>query len=612
MNSVTYTDYSAIVPAITPIPYPTEGELVFEEKIKDLLMKYTVDSVSFDEFLKLVKTSKLHAEFLYNELLKLIKSIPDGRLHDLSLVKNILTMDGRLLVHNEKNKLNPISIVDQVINLNDPLNFENYFTKIQNDPSKNSVTCSKLLQNCENDEMIPIFSINPINCKRKNNINYNHIGKLLLEVRISTPLSNFKGFITTGILDDSYGVGFFSEYSKSLDSDKFMIFCKREYFINGYDNIYTFYIKRIKNTQVTPSKYTELLPFTINISPIIGDNLEIIQNIPLKTIIHTNDINIIGCGDLNHEGHGPVDCRVNPTTFEVIEYIKSKYYANNSESKCITTSPANKSQSRFLNLRIEPTLLGSSRDIEVGSDTLSPTFRNNHFDMYNLLQSIYKFQNLKYYNCFGNIIINDSIIPVIGFKLDSSLGRVSFTISPYYKISNVKLNDVDVLNVGKRTPTIVFDTNVNLALTKKNSGFIGDVKPCNNIPDSNPVIVGVDDKSNSYSDKSIGYKLSMVNITIEINDSNAMSTKHKWGERFRYSGDFNKYNHDFSKNDFDSYPFPGDFRGNNVVNTNIINSIPSLTPENLVICATDDKVEFTWAADETDHMIYSSSSVQNI
>lgn len=608
---VNFTDYSGKI--------PDGSRFVFEEEIKRLLKAKKIDTITPDDLLELVSTVEGDVNLKHQILIDIIKNISNNQLHDLSIVKNIMTMDGRLVAHNDKLVLtegvNNLGIASSDIDGHvTGLSFTNNFKPLFNDPGKNAVTISKIITNCVDDEMIPIFTINTKPCKRKSYIQNSDIGKLLLEVRISTPLMNFKGFITTGLLENVYGVGFFAEYCTSVDPDKFII---KAFYLNG---IVSFYIIKKKTNELSDNIYNNAIPLTINVSPLIVNGLTIEQSIPLK-IERSNLTSIeIGTGDLTSNGHGPIDCITDSDNVTIVKYLKSEYYRGNKDLTCATSAPVkSKVQSKYFNIKVQPTSFGITPSVEIGSHALRSTFGNSNFDMLNLLKEIYNFVEMKQYKCFGNIVLNNVIIPVIGFVVDRALGRVSFTISPYFIIPTEKMfKDESIQNpkIGLilRDPKIVFETNINKSISYSSGGFIGDIdsKNLNGDPHASRdglFIMGTDSVNTVVDCRTAKYTLSLVDITIELEDSSGLINNLKWNKPFRYSGDFNRYNHDFTKSDFDSYPYPGLDRD---ISDNIgeVGNIPSLTPENLVICTSDDKTPLVWSDNTEEYISYSNNSVQ--
>ena len=211
----------------------------------------------------------------------------------------------------------------------------------------------------------------------------------------------------------------------------------------------------------------------------------------------------------------------------------------------------------------------------------------------------------------GNIVINNVVVPVIGFNIDNSIGRVSFMISPFFIIPD-SMKFIENNPSGKlRNPTVVFDTNANTSHTFTSGGYIGDVSDKNST-NSNIFIMGYDiNDGTMIADKRASYNLSMVDISIEIPDCSGLLNQLQWNTPFRYSGDFNRYTYDFTKNDYDTYPFPGVDRDVSDFNGSTSN-IPSLTPESIIMCATDDKAPYVWSDSKpTDTFIaYSDTNVQ--
>ena len=619
-----YTNYSGKT---------ASGAPVFEENVKDLLQnkKITTSIISPDNLNNFISSVEASVDAESATLEAYTKSIPYGQAYDLGIVKDIMSEDGRLLMHNDKNSLSENNkILANIVqsSITSPLESESYAQYAQpvyNDPSKNNITCSKIVQSCVGDNMFPIFTVNTVNCIRKHNIPNNQLGKLLLEVRISTPLLNFKGYITTGIIDGAYGIGFLADYCKSVDKNTFTI----KAYMDSTGTVVTFYIVKTKKS-ITSTVYDTMIPTTINISPLICESISLIQSIPLQVSTASLTTVLVGSGDLTNNGHGPIDCILNSDN-TVLNYIKSKYYRGNRDLTCLTSFPVkSRNTSKYFNLKLQPLSFGDPTPSTVsGSQVLKPTFGSNHFDMFNLLKQIYDFTDMKIYKCFGNIMLNNIIIPVVGFKLDKSSGRTSFMISPYFIIPDsmkfIDTGNCEMQSLGLRNPTIEFNTNVNNAYSFENHGYIGDVDYSTNqymygmmhgtptvFPSkSNIFIMGYDNYSRAYTEKRANYTLSLIDINIEIPDCSGLLNQIQWNTPFRYSGDFNKFTYDFKKNDYDLYPFPGTDRNISDYSGAIVN-VPSLVAENIVIVGSDDSIPYVWSDDKPadTYIAYSNVEIQ--
>lgn len=593
------------------IPYTgkrSDNSYVFEEEIKRILREKNI-SISFSPAVleDLLSEIDINIEEKHKIILDTVNNLPINQNHNLSIVKNIMTMDGRL-----KNHLDKIgSFSNNYIDNGDIPNI------IANDPRKNPITMSKLVKS-SNTSMTPLFKVvTDMNIER--DYSPTSYGKLLLEVRISSPLTTFKGYITSGLLENNYGIGFFSEYNKSVDSRNMFIVAHRT--TNTPGNVVEFSIIRPELVSDSVSIYNKYLPLNINITPlIVGEagitdttdtrvdiiriNQSLVQSLPFPA----NYPWIYGVGNLSHNGHGPIDC-VFPEyvsgnlNFSTNRMIKSKYYpGNRNKIGCKLTIPTKrKIRSKLFNIRIQPSSFDDPTE-EVGSHIIKPTFGNSHFDMYNLFRSIYDFVDMRPYKCFGNIMINNTVIPVLGFLLDFNLGRVTFTISPYFTIpeSLKDIKGIDSEYRGLRVPLIVFDTNINTGYSYKNNGYIGDVDG-----ENNKYMMGFDSNPKSYNNKNASYNLSFIDIVVEIPDCTGLIGKLRLGNAFRYSGDFNKFNYDFTKHDHDSYPYPGENRD---ISGRIddLSEIPTLFTDSLVLSTTDKQYAFVWVDNEDELISFSS------
>ena len=585
------------------------NEYVFEEKVKYLLRTKNIGIFSGDQLVNLLSDIDINIEEKHQIILDTIQSLPKNQNHNLSILKNIMTMDGRVLAHFDKTS----SFNDRVV---PSVNLSEVLT----DPTKNTITMSKLIKS-NNTLLTPLFSIATDTINRKYaTVAY---GKLLLEIRISTPLGNFKGFITSGMLNEGKcGIGFFAEYNKSVDDHKMFIIAHRLLYTPS--NIVVISMLRLDYTSGSISVYDQYLPTTIQITPLVHgptsaidirypndlNSIKIDQSLTTQIQFPSDYSWIYGIGNLNTNGHGPIDCSIpfyvgNPNFSNLTSIIPEYYPGNRGKNTCKTNIPIkSKTKSKLFNLKIQPTNYSTKSEIP-GSHVLRSNFGSSNFDMFNLLMNVYQFVDLKPYRCFGNIIMNGIIIPVIGFVLDSNLGRVTFTISPYFTIPSALKNveGIDSEYRGLRIPLIVFNTNINTAHSYKNNGFIGDVNG-----ESGKFMMGFDTSHKAYTGKNATYELSLVDITIELKDCTGLIGKLKWGAAFRYSGDFNRYNYDFTKHDYDTYPFPGENRDISDKIGNL-SEIPSLNPEALVLATSDNKYVFVWVDNLNEYISYSSNNL---
>ena len=568
MSTINFTEYTSKI--------PDNSRLVFEEEVKRLLGEKSITTISTDEIMDLIDQVKGEVDLKHQYLLDLIKKLPTSQSYNLMMIKNIMTMDGRLLVHNDKNNL----ITDKFLKTKVSDHFDS-MEPMYNDPRKNAITCSKLIKNTNDGYAIPLFSIVTEPMRRNKTIPNNNIGKLLLEVRISTPLMNFKGNITTGMIENGYGIGFFADYCKSVDENDLQLIAMK-----SIDNVtkevtITFLVKKKQVKVLIDNTYDNLLPFNMDISVHIGKDLKLEESLIKINTIYNDDV--IGFCNLNSNGHGPIDCDFLNKT----RYIKSKYYPGNTSSvQCVTNSPmTDKLKSKFFNLKIQPSSYGNSPSEVADSHILKSNSGSHNFDMYNLLREVYDFTDNIMYKCFGHIVINGLIVPVSGFIMEFSSGSVKFLISMNYKIPDTMkryVNDPNETN-GLREPFIIFQTNSNIPFGwTRHNGFIGD--NCNN----DKVTIGEDSYVQSYYKPMKDYELSLIDINIELIDSTGLINKLKWNKPFRYSGDFNKYTHDFKKNDHDTFPFPSNTRNIDDLQPSEIDIIPALNSDNIVMSFVDN------------------------
>lgn len=595
------------------VPYTGKKQdlsYVFEEEIQRILKEKNRNIFSKEQFLQLIDSIESNIENKHQLILNTIKDLPSNQKHFSTIVKNILTSDGRSKV-----------LFDKTSNFNNKYDIENMEEEkeVIFDPRKSTITMSKLLRS-GNNFMSPLFKVVTDTSITRKNTNIT-IGKLLLEIRISTPLGNLKGYITSGFLNNKYGIGFFSEYNYSVDTQKMYIIAHKT--DSTPDNVVEFSIIRLENENANP-QYEDYIPMNISITPLITgeanitdinntdiDIIRLNQSLIQDSSLPENNSYIYGCGDFSINGHGPIDCEIkefdnNNIDFSTITKIIPKYYpGNKGKIQCISPVPIkDKIKSKLLSVRIQPSTFESTTELS-DSHILKPPFGKSHFDMYNLLKTIYNFTNMKAYKCIGNIIINGIVIPVIGFVINN-IGRVTFTISPFFIIPDElkSINGIDNEYRGLRRPLIIFDTNRVVAHTYENNGFIGDIDN-----ENGKFSMGFDSQRKSYK-KTAEYSLSLIDIIIEIPDCTGILNGIKENVGFRYSGDFNKYNYDFTKFDSDSYPYPGEERDISD-RLNEIDEIPALRPESLILATSDNQYVFVWVDNEEEYFSYSTTVNNN-
>lgn len=592
------------------IPYTgkkQDNSYVFEEEVKNILRDKNIEFLSKEEFIDLINSIDTSTKEKQDIIINTIKNLPANQNHLLSIVKNIMTSDGRSKVLFDK--------ISNFSNIYDDITVDK--KELVHDPRKSIISMSKLLR-CDRTKIIPLFKVvTDTNIIRKNsNVTF---GKLLLEVRISSPFSNFKGYITSGYLDNKYGIGFLSEYNSTVDEHKMYIIAHKT--DTTPDNVVEFSIIRMDIPGKIMDIFNTYLPLNISITPLIvgeanittvgdieTDVIRLNQSLIQENNLPVDNSYIYGCGNLSIKGHGPIDCKIKNFTNSAIDYstisqIIPKYYCGNKNKvQCLSTiAMKDKVKSKLVTLRIQPSTFNNNSNLQ-NSHILRSTYGDSHFDMYNLLLYIYDFVSMRPYKCFGNIIINEIVIPVIGFVLDYNIGRVTFTISPFFKIpdSLKEINGIDTQYRGLRRPLIIFDTNRHIAHTYENNGFIGDTDG-----DDNEFIMGFDTQRKSYK-KTSKYDLSLIDITIEIPNCSGMLKQVKQNTSFRYSGDFNKYDFDFTKHDYDSYPYPAENRD---ISDRIDNldEIPALQPEKLILATADNSLVFVWVDNLDEYISYSTT-----
>lgn len=595
MNSIPYTGKKI------------DNSNVFEEEVLKLLKDKRTDIYSNEELTQLIANAESNIDTKYKTVLDLVNSIPANQNHNLSIVKNIMTADGKAKVLTDK--------TNSFSNVYDDILVEKM--EVKHDPRKSIISMSKLILT-DRSVMTPLFTVVTDNSITRSD---STLGKLLLEVRISSPLSNFKGYITTGKLENSTGIGFFAEYSYSVDKHKMYIIAYKT--TNTPNGVVNFAMIRMDEPGEVLSVYDSRLPLNISITPLIVGNpsITLIGNVDLDVVRFDQSLNkvisfptqnsdIYGIGDLtSSNGHGPVDCKVNSFTNSNIDLssitkIIPKYYPGNlGKIQGVTKLPVNdKLKSKLITINVQPSTFDNTTEV-VGSHILKSPFGESHFDMFNLLKSIYKFVSMKPYRCFGNIIINNVVIPVIGFVVDNNIGRVTFTISPFFIVPDTlkSINGIDTQYRGLRRPLIVFDTNRTVAHSYESNGFIGDTDG-----DENRFLSGFDTQRKSYK-KTSPYSLSLVDITVEIPDCAGLLKRSNSNLSYRYSGDYNRYNHDFTSHDYDSYPFPGLDRD---ISDNIseLDDIPGLRLDTMILSTADNQLVFCWVDNEDEYIGYSSNA----
>ncbi len=578
---------------------PSSGLNVFEEEIDRLLDQKQESFVSPDDIGLLVEQTLSSVAEMYEELKGIIDDLPKGKDKKLSVGKSAFTMESRKLVHDEKTSL---------INSWNYLEVGDGPSPIGNDYGKNSISCSKLISTCKNDEIIPLLRVKPLTMDRESKYPNSDIGKFLLEVRLSTVDMNFKGLITTGFLDDGYGVGFYAEYLSSSDP-KYLIQAHR---LDDGDILISMFKRKLDSNDIV---YDNITPINLDVSPLILESFDILPEFDGKMITDNSpdsgepkrtpsqNLRLIGSGDLSDNGHGPIDCVVDDT-HNIVKTISPRYYTDGRESTCKTSIKSPDEKMKLSHLRLFPnTFYSETPSEEVGSHILKGGFGGNNFCMYELLTSVYNLSNRKSYICSGQVCINGLIIPVVGFKLINESGRVRFNISPFFKIpEDLIVINSEVSTKGLRKPYITFDSNRILPLDDDPGGFIGDTGG-----EDGKFTLGYDDSNRSrVLTKPTKYELSFVNILIELTHETEFVKKVSNDDLIRYSGNYNKYDYDFSVHDHDNFPYPQTDRDLN--NLDDLDKIPSLIKEPPIIMGADGDLT-TWVDNPDEYMTYSSKNI---
>jgi len=599
--------------------YKNNGTLVFEEAVKELLSLKDVDTISPDDLMNCINSSLGEVREKHEYLLELLDNMPSSLSKNFyAVVKNVMTTSSRLMVHKDKVAETSFIAENKVCEFTDSV--YDHVQNLKNDPRKNIITGSYIIRTnavyshnywkkvftCElGEKLVRDPRKSPLSPETVN------IGKLLLEVRISTPLMSMKGYITTGYLEDRYGIGFMAEYIKSVDDCNTLIHASMT--TPGFVD---FYITRQAMTITVDDVYDNIIPMNIEITPLITGvgGVTLHQSLSAPGLTEVAGGNIIGCGNLSTNGYGPIDVKPGYTD----KIVKPKYYKGNDNTiKCITNIPAqDRITSKLLNLKIQPDSYVSNNELP-GSHVIRTDFGNHNFDLYNLMREVYNFVDERTYNCHGNIVIGAITIPVIGFVLSKDQGNiVHFIISPYFEVvSQMAIPTGGNGGDGYRKPYVTFKTGSSEPTRIREDGYIGDIK------DTTPhYIYGSSELSdlirpgsidanfyNHRRDVTRRYALSLIDIAIEINDASGLLNKAKWGVPFRYSGSFNRYDFTATKGDFDNYPYPkyGDIIDGNVVTE----EIPGINPEAMIICGVDG-VPIVYEEEQETFISYSNNEIK--
>lgn len=94
MSNISFDRYSGL--------NPDTGNLVFEEEILKILREKNIEIISKKELKNLIEFIENNVYIDYKHTLEIIQSIPTNQKFSISLIKNLLTSEGRLFVHNKK------------------------------------------------------------------------------------------------------------------------------------------------------------------------------------------------------------------------------------------------------------------------------------------------------------------------------------------------------------------------------------------------------------------------------------------------------------------------------------------------------------------------------
>lgn len=528
-----------------------DGEkLVLDEEIKKVLNNIDIEGITTEDFLSFIKSIIKDVDIKREVLLDLISKLGSDN-NMFSIVKYIMTSESRKLVHDDK-LLATNNVFSYGRVATDSGNFLHEMTRCTADYNTNFITMAKIIT--PYNKMNKLFSIEVEKCSRDLTKSYNNIGKVLLELNISTPVSSFKGYMTSGLLtNNTYGIGFLADVSVCSD--------KNPLILTAYKVGNTIHVYASKFMEdATNTIYDTMLPCKIDISVLIGTNLNIDQSISLTDNVGFGSVQgsegCVGCGSLNIEGHGPIDVSIIDIMDRDKEksrarYIKSLYYPPNTDnSTCNTTVVSNKkhTSSSILNIKISPLSYNSAFPSKMtDSHLLKNVFDNsNVFDCYNLFNTIHDFISNRLYRCEGYILVrryyNDKFNLehrlVDSIKVDKENGYVEFFLdkNSYYKTNS--RNDVSLKFYSNSLPN---------AYRYNHSGF----------------------KHNT--------DISLIDIMVHIGNIETSTIKSISGP-IRYSGDYNKFKRNFGKHSFDTYPYPNIDKESREKFKNSINGNPSLNP----------------------------------
>jgi len=579
---------------VIPDPYN------FEETVIRMLNELEKKAFNLNDFYELLKKIDDELEDNQKSFEDALRKLPNHLKGFLALARPILTTTGRQLVNKDKTDLTSFES-----NMSSTLIKKGVTVDtVKIDPRKNPITLAKLVLS-SNDRFTPLFTIKP---KEMRN---DPLGKFLIEMRISSPVLNFKGFVTSGVLKDKRGVGFFANYNKSAENEGAYLIAWTNSKNDKLIDIGMIRREPVKALNI----YDRVSPTFVHLSPLLCEGVELYNNIGYKddSILNLGKLKLVdvrGFGDLTHDGYGPIDADVTidgyTTTVQDYNFNKitpyyPKYYPGNRNGNNVvkTAITPSKRRSKWLNLKVHPTSFYSSVNGGDGDFILRPPFGKSHFDVLNLLRSIFEFQDNMTYTCFGNILINSTVVPVESVKVEYANGRVLFGISPFFIIPDDKKKvenrapNKNHMKIGQKLAFVVFDTNMNAAYTFENNGFTGDVNG-----EDGKFYLGYDQIKNNTEKRPVKYDLHFIDVMIELPGCNWNLIERLGKKAFRYSGAYNRNFYFMDKNDADSFPYPGDTR--EVYNERVesMDDVFNGNPENYLISFADGKYVVQCAEDD--------------
>jgi hypothetical protein len=291
----------------------------------------------------------------------------------------------------------------------------------------------------------------------------NTIENLFLEIEIFTPISSFKGYITTGSLG-------------KLDMNDIAYNARKQVGILSLSNVYHIKDKNVDDRKLfiavsdINQKYCvslvasgvnnlDPIPVIMNVTPhvIISNNRsnDFDMNKSFIPNIELSDLSYIrGFGDLTINGYGPIDVNFIPNPDITIDSATTEinerppYFGPNSASFPIVTHQEKEEKKSYH-------IVYTTNEVE--------NVEGSAFDTYNDLEGSNLYEKLlnltgsvmKKIKANGFIIYKNNIIIVDGIQLDGNSKTVEFFFSPYSPSVSDRINESHL----KTRPSLRIDFN---------------------------------------------------------------------------------------------------------------------------------------------------------